>query len=139
MTDLATAPGTQEARLLRSAPYFLVADVERCSDYYSRVLGFRTDYSAGAPPQFAILSRDNFPIMLRRSENPSAIVPNEKQGGTWDVFFWVSDVESLYRELRAKSADIVHGPAVQPYGVKEIAVRDCCGYILGFGEAIAPK
>lgn len=123
------------SQLLRSAPYFPVADVERSATHYERVLGFRREYTAGTPPQFAILSRDALPIMLRLVARPEDIRPNEKQGGTWDAFFWVRDVRALHAELRASGVDIVYGPIVQEaYQMEEFAVRDHDGYALGFGE-----
>lgn len=127
----------QTSQLLRSAPYFPVADVEQCASHYERVLGFRREYVAGEPPQFAILTRDGLPIMLRLVAAPERISPNEKQGGTWDAFFWVSDAQALHAELRAKGADIVYGPVVQEaYQMEEFAVRDRAGYVLGFGQAL---
>jgi catechol 2,3-dioxygenase-like lactoylglutathione lyase family enzyme len=123
------------SRLLRSAPYFPVADVAKLADYYERTLGFHIDYSAGTPPVFAIVSRDGFPLMLRLVEDPSRVVPNEKQGGTWDAFFWVDDAEALCAELRGRGAEVVYGPLVQTdYDMKEFAVRDPDGYVLGFGQ-----
>jgi catechol 2,3-dioxygenase-like lactoylglutathione lyase family enzyme len=123
------------ARLLRSAPYFPVADVAKLAHYYERTLGFRIDYAAGNPPVFAIVSRDGFPLMLRLVDDPSRVAPNEMQGGTWDAFFWVDDAEALCSELRARGADVVYGPLVQAdYDMKEFAVRDPDGYVLGFGQ-----
>lgn len=105
--------------------------------FYEQVLGFRCEYSAGAPLQFAICSRDGFAIMLRRVADPELIVPIEKQGGTWDAFFWVSDSEALHTELKAEGADIVYGPLIQEsYRMKEFAIRDRDGHVLGFGEAV---
>jgi catechol 2,3-dioxygenase-like lactoylglutathione lyase family enzyme len=124
------------AQLLRSAPYFPVADVERSATHYEHVFGFRREYVAGTPPQFAILSRDGLPIMLRLVTTPERIVPIEKQGGTWDAFFWVRDARALHAELRASGADIVYGPIVQEaYQMEEFAVRDRDGHVLGFGQA----
>ena len=118
---------------MRSAPYFPVADVAASADHYETVLGFNTDYAAGH--EFAIVSRDGLAIMLRRVADPSKIVPNERQGGTWDVFFWIADAQSLHDELLANGADIVYGPIVQTtYAMKEFAVRDRDGYVLGFGQ-----
>ena len=123
--------------LLRAAPYFPVADVEESAAYYERVVGFRRDYMAGSPPQFAILTRDNLSIMLRLVTKPELISPNEKQGGTWDVFFWVRDARALHAELLGKGADVVYGPAVQTeYQMLEFAVRDHDGYVLGFGQSL---
>src|SRR5690349_17878557 len=101
---------TQKPQLLRSAPYFPVADVGQCSSYYERVLGFQCEYSAGAPAQFAIMSRDGFAIMFRLVSEPDRISPNETQGGTWDAFFWTRDVDALHTELRDRGAEIVYGP-----------------------------
>lgn len=126
---------TQEPQLLRSAPYFPVSDVDQCSSYYECVLGFEREYSAGAPAQFAIVSRDGFAIMFRLVSEPDRISPNERQGGTWDAFFWVRDVQALHAELRARGAEIVYGPTFQPgYQMDEFAIRDCAGYVLGFGQ-----
>jgi len=129
----------ETSQLLRSAPYFPVADLEQSAAHYERVLGFHCEYSGGTPPQFAILSRDGLSIMLRAVATPERISPNEKQGGTWDAFFWVRDARALHAELRANGADIVYGPVVQDaYHMEEFAVRDREGYVLGFGQALPP-
>jgi hypothetical protein len=126
------------AQLLRSAPYFPVPDVEAAVGQYERVFGFQREYSAGSPSQFAIVSRDGLSIMLRLVPTSERIVPNERQGGTWDAFFWVRGIESLHADLAANGADIVYGPLVQEaYHMKEFAARDANGYVLGFGEPLA--
>jgi len=124
-------------KIERGAPYFPVPDVAAIGVHYRDVLGFSCEYSAGppgSPPEFAIYSRDGAPILFRRVADSGLICPNERQGGTWDVFFWVDDVGSLYDELRDKGAVVVYEPMVQPYGMKEFAVRDPNGYVLGFGQ-----
>jgi hypothetical protein len=76
--------------------------------------------------------------MLRRVSATDIIVPNEKQGGTWEAFFWVNDVMALHSEFTSKGADIAYGPLIQEsYQMKEFAVRDCDGHVLGFGQALA--
>jgi uncharacterized glyoxalase superfamily protein PhnB len=123
--------------LFRSAPYFPVADVAASANHYETVFGFKKEYVAGAPPQFAIVSRDGLAIMLRLVSEPGRITPNEKQGGTWDAFFWVRDVQALFEELKASGADIVYGPIIQEsYSMKEFAARDREGYVLGFGQPV---
>lgn len=127
----------RDAEILRAAPYFPVPNVAQIGAYYRDVLGFSCEYAAGEPPEFAIHSRGGSAIMFRRVTDPALITPNEKQGGTWDVFFWVTDVDALYRELSLKGAAVVYAPVVQPYGMKEFAIRDPNGYVLGFGEPSA--
>lgn len=128
----------QAKQLLKSAPYFPVADVEQAASHYERVLGFARGYAAGSPPQFVIVTRDGLEIMLRRVPDASRISPNERQGGTWDVFFWVRDVRALHAELVANGAEIVYGLTFQQeYDMDEFAVRDSSGYVLGFGQPVA--
>ena len=124
-------------QLLRGAPYFPVTDLATSTAHYEQVLGFRREYVGGTPPEFAILSRDGQPIMLRLVPRTSRISPNEQQGGTWDVFFWVRDARALHGELKKNGAEIVYGPIVQKaYNMEEFAVRDRDGYVLGFGQAL---
>lgn len=124
-------------RVLRSAPYFPVADVAATAAYYRDVFGFATTYSAGAPPEFAMCERDGFAIMLRRVASPERIVPSEAQGGTWDAFLWVDDATALHEELVLRGATVVYGPIVQAsYHMLEFAVRDSDGHVLGFGQAM---
>ena len=57
--------------------------------------------------------------------------------GTWEAFFWVNDAEALHAEFNVKGAEIVYGPVIQEaYQMKEFAVRDCDGHVLGFGQAL---
>ena len=112
------------AKLTRSAPYFPVADVARSAAHYQRVFGFQTEYSAGSPAEFAIVTRDSFSIMLRRVADGGPISPNERQGGTWDVFFWVNDVRALHAELATNGADVVYGPTF--FGLVHEDVPYCC-------------
>lgn len=126
--------------LLRSAPYFPVADVALSAAYYKDVLGFDVEYAAGDPPQFAICSRDDLAIMFRRVAAPELIRPNESQGGTWDAFFWVDDAIALHAELVERGAVVVYGPVFQEsYDMQEFAVRDRDGHVLGFGQAVVRR
>jgi len=127
------------SRLLRCAPCFPIADFERTTAHYEQILGFRREYDGGEPPHFAIMSRDGMTIMLRLVGAPYPSTPNEKQGGTWDAFFWVEDARALHAELSSKGATVVYGPIVQEsYGMEEFGVRDCDGHVLGFGHVLAP-
>lgn len=111
--------------------------MEKGVRYYETFLGFKSEYAAGNPLEFAILSRDEQGIMLRRVVDPTRIIPNERKGGTRDAFFWVNDAQILFDEFKSKGADVVYGPMIQEsYHMKEFAIRDPNGYILGFGQPI---
>jgi predicted lactoylglutathione lyase len=127
----------QTGKLLRVTPYFPVADVEKSVAHYEQKLGFQCDYAVGNPLEFAICSRDGLGIMFKKVSSPELIKPNEEQGGTWEAFFWVSDVMALYAELKENYADVVYGPIIQEsYRMNEFAIRDCDGHVLGFGQPL---
>ena len=55
-------------------------------------------------------------------------------GGTFDTYIYVSNVDELATELRAKKVEIIEGPINRIYDMRELLVRDCNGYVLAFGE-----
>ncbi len=121
------------SQLRRAAAYLPVADLERSVSYYVEALGFREEYRGG--PIFSIVSRDDHPVMLRAVPNADRIVPNERQGGTWDVFFWVNDVRTLNAELKQRGAQVAYDLMYQgAYHMDECAFRDPDGHVLGFGQ-----
>lgn len=118
--------------LRRAATYLPVADLNRSVSYYVDALGFREEYRGG--PIFSIVSRDDHPVMLRVVANADRIVPNDQQGGTWDVFFWVDDVRALHSELKGRGAEVAYDVVQQDYKMDECAFRDPDGHVLGFGQ-----
>jgi catechol 2,3-dioxygenase-like lactoylglutathione lyase family enzyme len=122
-------------RLVRSATYFLTPDVRRAVDYYTSVLGFTAEYVAGDPPAFAIVSRDGLALMLRLTTEPDEIRVVADQGGAWDAYFWVEDVDGLAAAFERSGATYAYPPRDEPaHGTREFAIRDPDGRVLGFGE-----
>lgn len=123
-------------QLQRAATYLPVADLASAISYYEEALGFRREYVGGSPPVFAILSRDGHTLMLRLVDDPARIVPNDRQGGTWDVFYWVRDVRALHDELVQRGARVAYDVVYRSeYHMDECAFRDHDGHVLGFGQA----
>jgi catechol 2,3-dioxygenase-like lactoylglutathione lyase family enzyme len=123
-------------QITSAAPALLVADVFKTAEYYRDVLGFWFDRIDGKPPSFAILNRDGARLMFRQPREGAPPPSNETVIPDFpDVFLYVDDVEALAAELRARSADIIHGPTDRPiWNGKELAVRDCNGRVLCFGQ-----
>jgi catechol 2,3-dioxygenase-like lactoylglutathione lyase family enzyme len=126
-------------QIASAAPVLLVTDVFATAEYYRDVLGFHFDQIYGEPPSFVIVQRDGARLMFRQPRQGApqpvngAITPNFPG----DVGLMVDDVEALAVELRAKGADIVHGPTYRPiWNGKELDVRDCDGRVLSFGQAM---
>ena len=66
---------------------------------------------------------------------PPVARPNRSvMDDTFDAYIYVSNVDRLAAQLRAKKADIVEGPVDRIYNMRELLVRDCNGYVLAFGQ-----
>jgi len=120
-----------DARLERSAPYFPVPDLNQAVRHYHSVLGFNAECLGGDPAEFAIMSRDGLAIMLWRVDRQQ-VLTNEARGGTWDVFFWVTGLDSLVHEFSQSGAEFAYQPLIQEdYGMKEFDsgdfVKVACG------------
>lgn len=119
------------------APYFLVENVFATAEFYRDVLGFSFDGFFGDPPGFTIVERDGVRIIFRqiRPAKTAVAKPNRSvMDETFDAYIYVSNVDKLAMELRARRADIVEGPVDRVYEMRELLVRDCNGYMLAFGQ-----
>ena len=78
--------------------------------------------------------------MLRRVSEPARIRANEAQGGTWDAFFWSSDVQSLHAELAANGADVVYADRScrKPTGCASSPCVIATAMCWGSGKSSAP-
>jgi catechol 2,3-dioxygenase-like lactoylglutathione lyase family enzyme len=134
---MATSPALSDCRMTRSASYFLVDDVFATAEFYRDVLGFTFDEFFGDPPSFVMVQRDDVNIMFRQVRPPRTPVarPNRTvMNETFDAYVYVSNVDQLAAELRAKKADIIEGPVDRIYDMRELLVRDCNGYVIAFGQ-----
>jgi uncharacterized glyoxalase superfamily protein PhnB len=126
------------AKLTGSAPVLFVRDVYAATAHYRDAMGFSFDKIWGEPPSFAILRRDDMYIMLKQVDDPKHIVPRWTiSAGLWDVYFWVDDVDALYKEFVERGAKIDYGLCNQPYGCREFGTQDIDGHDIGFGQIIS--
>ena len=119
------------------APYFLVHDVVAAAHYYRDVLGFTFERFWGEPPSFCMVERGGVVIMLSQVEEDVALRPNNlanREGGAWDSYIWVREVDALHAEFAARGATIARGLCDQEYGCRDFDIEDCNGYRLCFGQ-----
>lgn len=105
-----------------------VKDVLAAVDFYTSKLGFRLGFTwGGDPPTFAGVNLGEAQIFLAQG------TPNP-QG--FSVQFVVGDADELHDFQRANGVEVVEPPEDRPYGLRDYAVRDLHGHILGFGHYI---
>ncbi len=124
-------------QIASASPVLLVADIFATAEYYRDVLGFQFDEIHGDPPSFVIVQRDGVRLMFRQPREGAPPPPNGSVSPAFpiDVFLYVEDVDALAEELRARRADILHGPTYRPiWNGKELEVRDHDCRVLCFAQ-----
>lgn len=125
-----------KVKLTGSAPILLVKDVVTSAEHYRDKLGFIISDIYGEPPNFAIIQRDEQYLMFSKAPK-ELIKPNWKiVEKTSNVYFWVNDVETLYKEFIDNGASIDYSLYTTPYGIKEFGINDPDEYDIAFGEII---
>ena len=87
-------------------------------------MGFTWDFG---DETYAVVWRDNSAIhFVRDSGNPSGV----------HLFQWVKDVDAYHREIVSRGAVVAMEPTDQPYGIRELGIRDVNGVAIVFGQDI---
>jgi hypothetical protein len=56
-----------------------------------------------------------------------------------EIFLWVNDIYTVYRQHRASDAEFVEELTSRPWGVRQYVVREPNGYHLKVAECIDPE
>lgn len=124
------------AKILGVAPILLVRDIHAAADYYRDKLGF-TYRLWGEPADFCIVQRNGQSVMLSLAPADVEIVPHWKVvHQMWNAYFWVDDVEAIYKEYQSSGAIIDYTLHLKPYGVREFGIQDLDGHDLAFGQIV---
>lgn len=125
------------AKLTASAPVLLVKDLFKAAAYWRDKLGFTDQSIHGNPPNFAMVKRDGFTVMLALVDSAHSIVPNwQIVRQTWNIYFWVDDAAALYAEFQTSGAIIDYTLYDTPWGTKEFGIRDLEDHDLAFGQIL---
>jgi catechol 2,3-dioxygenase-like lactoylglutathione lyase family enzyme len=117
-------PSSNPKQFVQSAPVLHVPDVKASASFYRDVLGFVWDFG---DDNYAVVWRDNSAIHFVRDEGTPKGV---------HLFHWIKDVDTYYKELIERGAEVAAGPKDQPYGIREFGVRDINGVGIVFGQDI---
>lgn len=109
-----------------------VPDVSRSADYYRDVLGF--DIVEASDPGWRFLQRDECTIMA--GECPDALAPATLGDHSYYAYLEVDDVESLYRSVTSKGAEVIKPLLSEPWGMREFGIRTIDGHRIMFGARI---
>jgi len=119
--------------LLKSlTPHLKTTDLQRTIRFYSDILGFSVgDAWPGDSPTDCILDHGNVHISF--TTDPNGWYPQPCVAG--QLWIEVEDVMELHSRILGK-VNIEWGPEIYSYGRRELAIKDCNGYLLAFSEPV---
>jgi catechol 2,3-dioxygenase-like lactoylglutathione lyase family enzyme len=108
-------------------PILYVRDLEEAMKYYSEKLLFDRLWQWGEPPDFGAVRLGKVEIFF--------CVGAQGQPGTW-LCILVDDVDDYCERIRRLGAEVIFGPTNEPWGLREIHVRDPNQHVIRFGQGI---
>jgi predicted enzyme related to lactoylglutathione lyase len=124
-------PGPPGPRLTgRTGISLASTDLGRTIAFYRERLGFVVTgcWPGATAPTWCELSRDGAQLMFFLADG------GQSPALTGVVYLTVEGVDALARELAERGAVFAWGPETMSYGMREVAVRDPDGYLVGFWE-----
>lgn len=136
--------------LNKLTPNLMVEDVNRTVEFYHDVLGFEfvmgvieelqeilTSYQQDRSLDYAMMKCGNVEIMFQAEKSLARALPvlkGREIGGTLTLYMELDDVSDLYTRVKDTVA-VVKDLHTTFYGMQELYIEDCNGYILTFAEA----
>ncbi len=111
-------------------PILYVQDFATAKRYYTEKLLFGLAWEWDDPPTFGCVKLDKVEIFLSQG--------GQGTPGTWLCIF-LDDVDGYYERIKKLGADVVCGPRDEPWGLREIHVRDPNGHVIRFGHGIPSR
>jgi len=108
-------------------PILYVRDFTEAMNYYTGKLLFQRLWDWGTPPSFGAVRLGNVEIFF--------CVGAQGHPGTWLSIF-VDDVDDYFQRITKLVAEVIFGPQDEPWGVREIHVRDPNQHVIRFGHGI---
>ncbi len=108
-------------------PILYVRDFQEAMEYYTGKLLFEKLWEWGDPPSFGAVRLGNVEIFF--------CLGGQGHPGTWLSIF-VDDVDDYAEKIQRLGAEIIFGPENEPWGLREMHVRDPNQHVIRFGHGI---
>jgi catechol 2,3-dioxygenase-like lactoylglutathione lyase family enzyme len=108
-------------------PILYVRDFAEAVNYYREKLLFEKLWDWGNPPSFGAIRLGKVEVFL--------CLQGQGSPGTWLMIF-LDDVDDYFERIKQLGAEIVQPPTDEPWGVREIHVRDPNRHVIRFGHGI---
>jgi len=112
---------------------FPTPNIERTSDFYVDVMGFRAVKYLDVKEPHICLYRDKVEIVLTKAKTDKVYPNRELYGYGEDAYFITDEQEAFLSEFTEKGAIIVHELSLTDYNNLEFTVEDIDGRWIAFG------
>ena len=118
-------------KIKKMSPQFVVADIDRSIEFYTKKLGFDIDFRY--EDFYVGIIKDGFSIHLKTGQPLVDERQQKKDHEHLDITFSVEEIEYLYEEFSSQPAKVIQPLREMPYG-KEFYISDPDGYLIAFLE-----
>src|SRR3954462_14490936 len=101
-------------RIKKMSPQFLVADLERSIEFYTKTLGFDIDFRY--EDFYVGIIKDGFSIHLKTCQPLAGKRQSKNDNEHLDISFLVDDINYLYQDLLNKPVEVIQPIREMPYG-----------------------
>jgi len=111
-------------------PILYVRDFREATHYYTKKLLFDLRWQWGKPPSFGCVSLGKVEIFfcLKAQGHP----------GTWLSVF-MDDIDDYFDRITKMGAEVIYGARNEPWGCREIHVRDPNQHVIRFSQGIPAR
>ena len=121
------------SKIKKMSPQFLVSDIGRSIEFYTKKLGFEVDFLH--EDFYAGIIKNGHSIHLKSGSPLTEQRKRKRENEDLHIVFSVDAIEDFYTELVNKSVEITQPLCERSYG-KEFYIADPDGYILAFLEEV---
>jgi predicted enzyme related to lactoylglutathione lyase len=108
-------------------PILYVRDFAEAMKYYTGKLLFERLWEWGDPPEFGAVRLGNVEIFF--------CLEGQGHPGTWLSIF-MDDVDDYFERIKKLGAEVIRNPTDEPWGCREMHVRDPNQHVIRFGHGI---
>jgi len=127
---------TEKQSLLTGAePVLYVTDFSAALAFYTQKLGFAVDFTYGDPPFYGVVQQDRARLCLRLVEGPvfaGNVREREELLSASITLDSAAAIERLFLDYQAKGVPFHLELTTQPWGARNVIVRDPDGNLLLF-------
>jgi len=118
-------------KLKKMSPQFLVSDLDKSVEFYTKLLGFEVSFRYG--DFYVGITRDGHSIHLKRTDSCEAKKETKIANENVDLLFSVDQIADMYKFFRNKPIEITQTLRDMPYG-REFYIADPDRYLIAFIE-----